>query len=195
MSICQKLTLAPSRSAFLRATRKASSEMSMASTWASGCIRASVMAMQPLPVPMSRMEDGRGDGRGATSPSVSGLGISTAGITSNSRPQKGARPMAYCTGSPCSIRLTTVSRRSASAADNALRPPQRASAHDSPKAVSIIILPTACASRSSAMAARSRLFISWYVISAAKVRISERKDNKKQIFFAFSGFSERKYLI
>jgi hypothetical protein len=37
------------------------------------------------------------------------------------------------------------------------------------------------------MAARSRLFISWYVISAAKVRISERKDKKKQIFFAFSG--------
>ena len=84
----------------LSAVRSASSEMSHASTYASPRRSFRLMAMQPLPVPMSRMRFGAEGAAletpfislspSSTSHSVSGRGISTEAFTPKWLPQKSA---------------------------------------------------------------------------------------------------------
>ena len=77
--------------AFKRATRSASRETSLASTRRTGSSSASVMARQPDPVPRSIRRVASERRRGtfsalSTRSSVSGRGISTAGVTPKRRP-------------------------------------------------------------------------------------------------------------
>ena len=89
MSWQAKVTPTPLRSAFPRATVKASDEMSVAKTLASFSDFANETAMQPLPVPTSHIRGAEPAYRCTTictNSSVSGLGISTAGDTVNDSP-------------------------------------------------------------------------------------------------------------
>ena len=78
--------------------------MSMADTCACGSSWDSVMAMQPLPVPMSNMSgDENPDAFSSrmihsVNSSVSGRGTRTPGATEKVRPQKSVCPKTYCTG-------------------------------------------------------------------------------------------------
>ena len=80
-SRCTKHTDACNASLLRRAMRRAVSEMSHAVTLASGSILEREMAMQPLPVPMSRIRapDGTSFSITSTSSSVSGRGNQHAG--------------------------------------------------------------------------------------------------------------------
>ena len=74
--------------AFWEATEIAFSELSHASTVASGVFLANETAIHPLPVPISRMYGFSGresDSIHSTSSSVSGRGISTSGVTKKGR--------------------------------------------------------------------------------------------------------------
>ena len=70
-----------------------------------GSAAASAQAMAPLPVPMSATQPASGPRpRGPrapirTSPSVSGRGISTSGVTARRRPWKSSQPSRCCSGS------------------------------------------------------------------------------------------------
>ena len=70
------------------------------------------------------------------SSSVSGLGISTDGLTRNCLPQNSATPRTYCTGSPFSRRSIIFSSSVWSSEDNSLTLPQRISVNDIPKRTS-----------------------------------------------------------
>ena len=136
-------TLTACRLAFSRAMVNARSEMSHANTEAIGSSAASVTAMQPEPVPMSRMETPLFPSSEAgawsaesihwQSSSVSGLGINTPGLTTNRRPKNSASPTTYCTGSPLSNRATSAAKASPSSWST---PPQATSAKVSPYFIS-----------------------------------------------------------
>jgi hypothetical protein len=85
MSISMNLTPALSLRAFSAATSSAALLMSTASIWANLSARASDMAIQPLPVPMSStLRSVRPPLRPATMSTisaVSGRGISVSGVT------------------------------------------------------------------------------------------------------------------
>ena len=139
-------TLAPSRSAFASAIASASGDMSTASTSASGISNASVMAMQPLPVPISRifrLSEGWVFIINRQSSSVSGRGMSTPVATEKLRPQKQARPSTYCIGSPSSRRAMARSICCRCASSRRSIPPAYRSASDSPASSSSSIRTTA----------------------------------------------------
>ena len=131
-STCSTLTCAPSRSALAFATRRAVGEMSQAVTWLSGMSSASVMAMQPLPVPMSRIFWPLAIGFWLFALSmmrrhrcsVSGRGIRMPGSTWNVRPQKSATPKIYCTGSWSASLLAISSSSAWQSADNCVSLPR-----------------------------------------------------------------------
>ena len=87
----------PAAAALARAHASASREASVASTCACGRSPASARAMAPEPVPRSSTRSGRSGGNcsstASTSVSVSGRGISTAGVTRRSSPQNSRRPV------------------------------------------------------------------------------------------------------
>src|SRR6266568_1751200 len=90
-----------------------------ATPWAAAISRAATTARQPLPVPMSTTigSGARFSRRNAsTSPSVSGRGISTAGVTRNVRDQNSWTPVRYCSGSRAARRATSARKRPAAAA-------------------------------------------------------------------------------
>ena len=105
-------------------------DTSHAVTRAPSTSRASVTAMQPLPVPMSSRAGAASLRAAADSTtqahrsSVSGLGMSTPGSTANGRPQNSASPSTYCTGSAF-IRRRIISHSACwSSADNCVTLPQ-----------------------------------------------------------------------
>ena len=171
-----KFTLAPSLSALSRAMPRALSEISHADTSrlsspnakVQAMAKATLMAMQPLPVPMSRMA---GWGRAAVRPatmsqscSVSGRGMSTPGATPKMRPANGALPVTYCTGSPSFSLVMAQESTCVSAEDRLSTPPHTISVSDMPKRSSRTVRHTAFASFSPYMAASSR-HKSLYLIS------------------------------
>ena len=157
MSRRRKLMSACRRAALAAAILRAASEMSIAVTSACGRSSAKVMAMQPLPVPMSRTD---GAGRRALagscllassmmiwqSSSVSGRGMSTAGETRKFRLQNRALPRIYCTGSPFLSRATMASRRCCSLSGKASTDPMTRSVSVKPYKSSNTRRMTACAS-------------------------------------------------
>ena len=113
------------------ATANAAGEMSVATKFAAGSSLARAMVMQPEPVPMSAIcspEPSDFWGRLARSSrrarrsratsitcSVSGRGIRTSGVTSNSRPQNSCIPVRCWVGSPAARRAIRSKKRCASA--------------------------------------------------------------------------------
>ena len=143
MSWCSKEMSAPRVLALSWAMRRASSEISQAETSTSGISRARVMAMQPLPVPISSsLHFSQLFFRfslsmiHSQSSAVSGRGMSTPGATWNCRPQKSAVPKTYCTGSAFSSRAVIFSSSVWSFEDNSVTLPQRMSVIDRPKRTS-----------------------------------------------------------
>ena len=139
--------------AFSSAVASASSDMSHAVTSAPAMSSAAVIAMHPLPVPMSRM---RGAGfsllprlrMSCISPSVSGRGMSTPGRTANVRPQNVSQPRTYCTGSFCSRRAAIFFISLRVSSDNCLSLPIQMSVMSRPKRCSKTSRATLFASRS-----------------------------------------------
>ena len=87
-----------------------------------------------------------------TRSSVSGLGMSTPGATSNSRPANHSEPNTYCTGSDFSNRCMIFSSRVVSSADNCVTLPKQMSVSDMPNRASSTVRTMAWASRSLYMA-------------------------------------------
>ncbi len=121
----------PCRAALRRATSRAAAETSVATTRACGNSCASATARQPEPVPTSAIAQrcceraiAHCSFAKATSMtcSVSGRGISTSGVTSNSRPQNSCRPVRYWVGSPAARRSSRL-RISGIIAPPSIRPP------------------------------------------------------------------------
>ena len=100
-SLCRNSTRDSSSSLFVRAIANASSEISQASTSASGSLLSREIAMHPLPVPISnrRRAFGFSSTISSTSSAVSGRGISTPEATLKFLPQNSAIPRMYCIGS------------------------------------------------------------------------------------------------
>ena len=86
-----------------------------------GSSRASVMPMQPVPVPRSAKRTSLCPSHSrstiSSSSSVSGRGMSVCGLTSKSRPKNSRRPVMWASGSPAQRRA--VRARMAAAASSA----------------------------------------------------------------------------
>ncbi len=116
------------RSAFRLATLSAAGEISVAINFVPGKSFASAIAIHPEPVPMSAIcspsplsvclrpaRISRSASRSSATSitcSVSGRGIKTSGVTSNSSPQNSCLPVRYCVGSPAARRSTSDKNRS-----------------------------------------------------------------------------------
>ena len=88
----------PCRRPFSRATSRAGAETSVAQISARAHSFARETAMAPLPVPISRIRHGPGrearkSNTVSTKCSVSGRGMSTSGVTRNSRDQNSCDPL------------------------------------------------------------------------------------------------------
>src|SRR6185436_12389851 len=128
----------PVRSAFSRASERASSDTSIAVTRAPGCSSASASATAPDPAPTSRT-------RGASSPSssvrqrstrvsVSGRGMSARPSTRSVRRRKPHSPRTYWSGSPSALRRTSARASSSSATDSGRSRCMYSSTRSSPRA-------------------------------------------------------------
>ena len=115
--------------------------------------------MAPLPVPRSAIAvasaRSRASARSTTS-SVSGRGISTAGVTSSSSDQNSWCPRMYATGSPCRRLLINCWNDQPAAAGSARSGAARKSVRDNPVTYSSSSSASRRAERTSARAAASR---------------------------------------
>src|SRR5215207_6813735 len=115
-------TASPSRSAFARATSRASALESVATTSRSGRSDFNASAIAPEPVPTSHTRAPRGRlSSASTRCSVSGRGISTRGSTASSIERKPFEPRMYATGSR-SRRRVAYSRKRRAASGSSARP-------------------------------------------------------------------------
>ena len=123
----------PCRVALDRATARAPPERSNAYTVAPGRSQAIATAMQPDPVPTSAIigssHSATARSASSTRSSVSGLGISTSGVTAMSRPRNSCVPRMYWSGSRAARRLRRDQACSACSTETG-RSPSRISACD-----------------------------------------------------------------
>ena len=159
-----KSTVAPRRCAFSSAMLSASRLISHAVTLACGMLRASVMAIHPLPVPMSSTFACFGLCRSTIwhSSSVSGRGMSTPGLTQKVRSAKTALPVTYCTGAPSSSCRISCSNRPCSSGFRLSSAPPQMSVKVMPKTSKSrrrTMLRASCSSYWGSLLASSVMFI------------------------------------
>ena len=150
MSACLNWIFTSCNRAFSWATWSASGEISKACMSAFGRALAKAMAMQPLPVPMSKRRGEESVGQSfktrSTNSAVSGRGIKTAGVTRRVNPWKRASPNRYWMGCCCRSPSTISSIFVRSFADKSLSLPTKSWQVVRPQTLSIMIRMSACSS-------------------------------------------------